>query len=456
MRFNTVKGYNYYLSKMRYLRLVLVLILILGLITGCNKLEKSSSNSNDSSKDVITTEATYSDEEGTLYDGDEYEDEDKLLSSDLKDGREIEDDIELDDGSEDIEEDKVTKVDLIMVGDMLLHDPVHESGKYPDGSYNYDHLFMNVKDIISCSDIAMVNQEVILGGLELGLSGYPTFNGAYEIADSLVNAGFNVILHATNHTLDKGKKGVLNCMNYWKTNYPHIGVVGINESQEASEDIYVFKKDDLRIAILNYTYGTNGVPIPSDMPYILNMLEKARIEKDVKKAREIADFIIVAPHWGTEYMHTPSKEQVELAMFMADLGVDLVIGTHPHVIQPVEWVESENGNRMLIYYSIGNYINSTSSVGDGVTNRMIGAMAKVTIEKHEGEVAYISEYGAIPLISHKDTSGPGRLTVYTADDYSEELAKANEIVKQDKNFSLELCMDIWNEVYENLRLADSE
>ena len=100
----------------------------------------------------------------------------------------------------------------------------------------------------------------------------------------------------------------------WKTNYPHIGVVGINESQEASEDIYVFKKDDLRIAILNYTYGTNGVPIPSDMPYIVNMLEKARIEKDVKKAREIADFIIVAPHWGTEYIIS-SKEQVELAMF---------------------------------------------------------------------------------------------------------------------------------------------
>ena len=198
--------------------------------------------------------------------------------------------------------------------------------------------------------------------------------------------------------------------------------------------------------MLNYTYGTNGIPLPDDMPYIVNLLDKDRIETDVKKAKELADFVIVTPHWGIEYEHTQSKEQIDLAHFMADLGVDLVIGTHPHVVQPVEWIESDNGNKMLIYYSIGNFVNSTSSTGDGVTNRMIGAMAEVTVQK-EGEEAFISDYGVRPVISHKDTSAPGLFTVYFAEDYSEELASKNEIVDQDSNFTFKLCMDIWNKVY---------
>ena len=334
-----------------------------------------------------------------------------------------------------------------MVGDMLLHDSVHKSGEMADGSYNYDHLFDNVRDEIKEYDIAIVNQEVILGARELGLSGYPTFNGAYEIADSLVDSGFNVILHATNHTLDKGKTGVLNCLNYWKTNYPDIAVLGINESQGNQDNIYVYEEDDLKIAILNYTYGTNGVPLPSDMPYIVNLMDKETIENDVRKANEIADFVVVAPHWGTEYIHEPSQEQRDLATFMADIGVDLVIGAHPHVVQPVEWIESNNGNKMLIYYSLGNYINATASTGDGVTHRMVGTMADVTIRKNEGEEPFISDYSAIPLISHKDTSGPGLITVYLPEDYSEELANENEIKKQDPKFTFELVMDVWNNVY---------
>ncbi len=351
---------------------------------------------------------------------------------------------------EDVET-KYSEVTIAMVGDVLLHTPVQKSGEMEDGTLNYDHLFTNVKDEIKGVDIAIVNQEVILAGTEIGLSGYPAFNGPYEVADALVNAGFNVVLHATNHTLDKGKKGVKNCMNYWETNYPEITVLGINKSQEEQDNnIYIYEKDDLKIAILNYTYGTNGIALPKDMPYIVNLLEKEKIEADVKKAKELADFVIVSPHWGTEYQHIQSKAQEDLAYFMADLGVDLVIGTHPHVIQPVEWIESENGNKMLIYYSIGNFINSTSSTGDGVTDRMIGAMAEITVQKYEGQDAFISDYSARPVISHKDTSAPGLFTVYFAEDYSEALASKNEIIDQDSKFTFELCMEIWDEVFANI------
>lgn len=438
IRFNHTK-----MRSKKIITLFLMLFILIFILTACNT---SINDSNNNPKSYNKTDKLVeSNEAKNVFEEDSSQTNDTIVEDTLRSDEPI-----------DLGYSEVT---LTMVGDMLLHTPVHESGKMLDGSMNFDHLFTNVKEKVSKYDIAIVNQEVILGGAELGLSGYPSFNGAYEVADALVNAGFNVILHATNHTLDLGKKGVLNCMNYWESNYPEIGILGINKSQEAQDNnIYVYEKDDIKIAILNYTYGTNGISLPTDMPYIVNLLDKDKIKQDVEKAKEIADFIVVAPHWGAEYTHTPSDQQVNLANFMADLGVDLVIGTHPHVVQPVEWIESENGNKMLIYYSIGNYVNSTESTGEGVTHRMVGAMAEVTIRKDRGEEPYISDYGATPLISHKDTSEPGLLTVYPAYDYSEKLASENEIINQDPSFSLELCLDIWNDVYPEFlqSIADAE
>ena len=125
-----------------------------------------------------------------------------------------------------------------------------------------------------------MNQEVILGGRELGLSGYPSFNGAYEVGDSLVNAGFDVILHATNHALDKGKKGLLNCIHFWQEHYPQIAVLGIHETQEAADDIYITQVNGIRIAILNYTYGTNGIALPKDMPHAVDLWNEDNIRRD--------------------------------------------------------------------------------------------------------------------------------------------------------------------------------
>ena len=131
-----------------------------------------------------------------------------------------------------------------MVGDVLLHEKVAESGKRDDGTYNYDHFFANVKDEIQGADIAIVNQKVILGGKEPGLTGYPSFNGAFEVGDAKANVGFNVVLHATNHALDKGKTAVLNCIDFWKTKHPDIGMIGIYDSQESRDSIYVTEKTE--------------------------------------------------------------------------------------------------------------------------------------------------------------------------------------------------------------------
>ncbi|MBQ9140837.1 MAG: CapA family protein [Lachnospiraceae bacterium] len=335
---------------------------------------------------------------------------------------------------------------LVMVGDMLMHERVMESGLQEDGSYNFDHLFVHVQEQIEAADLALVNQETILGGIEIGLTGYPCFNSPYELGVAEVEAGFDVILHGTNHALDKGKRGATNCMDFWEETYPDIAYLGINRSQEAQDsDIYVYEQDGMRIAILNYTYGTNGISTPEGMPYLVNYMDEDKILADLKLAEEQADFTIVCPHWGKEYYLGISSSQKKWTKLFLENGVDLVLGTHPHVIEPVEWVQDENGHEMLVYYSLGNFVNGTSGIGEGVMNRCVGGLADVTIGRDEsGEVA-ILEYAAIPLVCHIDEGEA--YTVWYLEDYTEELAQENHIVSQDGAFSLENCKALVEEVW---------
>ncbi len=338
------------------------------------------------------------------------------------------------------------EIDIVMVGDILLHDNVQESGKLSDGTYNYDHLFANVTEEIQAADIAIANQEVILGGSEIGLYGYPNFNGPYEVGDALAKAGFNVILHATNHTLDRGKTALVNCMNFWKNQHSDVAVLGIFESQESYDnDIYVYEQDGIKIAILNYTYGTNGMPTPNDMPFAVAMLEESKVIADLQKAKELADFVVVCPHWGTEYQHVQSTEQERWAEIFMENGVDLVIGTHPHYIQPVEVLSDEEGNQMLVYYSLGNFINSTGESGRGTADRMVGGMAEITVAKKETGEVYIKEYGVEPLVTQL-LYGTQEITTYKLSDYTEELASQNQILQKDSVFSLSFCQELCREV----------
>lgn len=338
------------------------------------------------------------------------------------------------------------EVTLVMVGDILLHTPVAQSGMQEDGTYNFDAVFANVKDEIAAADLALVNQEVIIGGEELGVSGYPSFNAPYELGDALAGAGFDVVLHATNHALDQGKRGITNCLSFWENDYPDMTVLGIHESKEAQDEIYVYEQDGIRIAILNYTYGTNGIALPSDMPYAVDLLEEEHVAADIAKAKESADFVIVCPHWGTEYRLTPSTEQRHWTNIFLENGVDLVIGTHPHVIEPIEWIEREGEDGMLVYYSLGNFVNWTSSSGEGIANRMVGGMAEITIGKKEDGKAFILEYGVEPLVCHL-AEGTNGVTTYLLSEYTEGLAEENAIIAQDAAFSKEYCEALCEEVW---------
>lgn len=346
------------------------------------------------------------------------------------------------------EQENISQATIVMVGDILLHTPVEESAVNAEGEYCFLPIFSEVKEQIASADLAIVNQEVILGGKELGISGYPAFNGPFEVADALVDTGFDVICHGTNHALDKGRKGIERCLSNWRDKYPDIAVLGIHDSQEGQNEIVIREVNDISIAILNYTYGTNGIPLPEGMPYAVDLMEREKMKMQIVKAKEEADFVIVCPHWGIEYQLEPSKEQKKWAEFFLENGVDLVIGTHPHVIEPIEMYEKDD-QQMLVYYSLGNFVNSTSGTGAGVANRMLGGMAEITIEKEaeSGRVS-ISDYSVLPLVTHL-SDGYGGIKVYPLEEYTQELANQNKINEQDSTFSLEYISDLADRIWKD-------
>ena len=204
-----------------------------------------------------------------------------------------------------------------------------------------------------------------------GFSGFPYFNSPIEVADAIEKAGFNVVLQSSNHTIDQGVEGLLYAYNVWKQ-HPNVLMVGIHENTEELHDIPVMEIEGIKFAILNYTYGPNLGAVPSNVQGHMNILcatkegsktgelDFTRLDPavidDIKRADEMADIVIVCPHWGTEYATEPSKYQTEFAHQMAEAGADLIIGAHPHVPEPVEKIETSSGKSCLCYYSLGNYI----------------------------------------------------------------------------------------------------
>lgn len=328
-------------------------------------------------------------------------------------------------------------ITLMAVGDNLMHMGIVNTGRMEDGSYDYSFLFRGIEECLNLADIKIINQETVLGGNQLGFSGYPRFNSPTEVGDAIAAAGFNVVLHASNHAADQGVTGIDNCISFWRT-HPEVLMVGISDKAPTeAHEIPLLEISDITFAILNYTYGPNMETLPSDIKGRLNMLcaynantglidftsLNPQVLEDIKKAEELADIVIVLPHWGTEYQDKPSSYQQKFALEMTEAGADLIIGTHPHVPQPVEWITAENGNSSLCYYSLGNYVSTQKQ-----TLCMLEGMAWVTFHVTEHEII-ISENGTgvLPLVCHYK-SGPVRLdSVYFLEDYTEELASKHGI-----------------------------
>ncbi|MDY5058691.1 MAG: CapA family protein [Bacilli bacterium] len=267
-------------------------------------------------------------------------------------------------------EDKHYEASLIAVGDYLIHSSVYkDANRLANGDgYDFKPMISYIKEIVSNYDIAYYNQETILGGSELGLSDYPTFNSPYEAGDAMLDAGFNLVSLATNHTMDSGKKAVENSCKYWQSK-ENVLTAGSYCSEEERNKINIKEINNIKYTMLNYTYGTNGMPVSND--YLVNVWPtdidninnpekdtkyqayKKQVKEDIDKVKDKVDFLIVAMHWGVEYTHEPTAYEKDMASYLASLGVNLIIGTHPHVIQPVTWIDDT-----LVIYSLGNFISA--------------------------------------------------------------------------------------------------
>lgn len=342
-------------------------------------------------------------------------------------------------------------IQIVMVGDMLMHLNVTQSGFKDDGTKNYDHLFERILPDLQQADIKIVNEEIVFAGEDMGFSGYPMFNTAEEVGDAEAKAGFNVILHATNHTMDKWKQGLLNTIKFWKK-YPDIMVLGVNETKEQQDEITVYEQNGMKIALLNYTYGLNGMPQPEDMPFAVNLIDENLMDRNIKKAHEVADFVVVLIHWGNEYQTFASNEQKNWCKWFLERDVDLIIGAHPHVIQPIEWYTDPNdGDEMLVYYSLGNYVTGTRAARAGVYEQAVGGMAKVELTRDSKGKVVISKYGVEPLVANIGRGGYQSIYTCPLSEYTEEERKNTILASNDPTFTIEncenLCEKVWGDLY---------
>lgn len=280
-------------------------------------------------------------------------------------------------------------------------------------------LIIQIKPFIEKSDLAFVNQETILGGGKA--SGYPNFNTPDIMAKNLQDVGFDIVNGATNHSLDKGGDAILNSIKVFQQ-YKNMKYIGLYESQEKRDDITVVEQNGIKIALLSYNQLTNGHKMPNS--YCMNLFDEDVIKKDVENAKEISDFVVVSCHWGNEYDTEPDAFQKKYAKLFADLGVDVILGTHSHTLQPVEWVEGKDGHKTLVAYSLGNFVSGMME-----EETQLEGMISFDLKKEDNRCS-IENVVLTPLVNHyeitnlKDAYGTRQnFTVYRLKDYTEELAK---------------------------------
>ena len=333
-------------------------------------------------------------------------------------------------------------VSFVAVGDNLIHDALYLQAANRAGGDGYDFTFayQEVASLIQGHDIAFYNQETPLASSIAPLSGYPMFNSPTQLGDHMLSLGFNVVTQANNHMLDQGEAGLIATMDYWDST--NALMIGPYRSEEAMDQPATITKNGITIAFVATTYGTNGLSLPagSQLRYILDS-ETEEIQRQIQMAREAADFVVVAPHWGVENTFDPSAQQLELAQQMADWGADLILGMHSHTIQPVEWLTAADGRQTLVFYSLGNFI---SAMHGAYNMTSLLADLEITKDPATGETA-ITKAEVLPLVTHFD-SGVSNVAVWPLSAYTPEMAARHGVTQYDSSFSYDYILSTCSQV----------
>lgn len=345
------------------------------------------------------------------------------------------------------EQNEVYELSLIMVGDMLVHDSLYEeANKLANyNGYDFKSMLTYIKDIVKNYDLAYYNQETILGGTSIGLSSYPAFNSPYEVGDAMIDAGFNIVSLATNHTLDRGIKAIENTHTYWKEK--NVYKTGSYSSEEERNNIEIKEKNNITYAVLNYTYGTNGINRPNGYESYVNIWDmsnkqnyenyKEQVKIDIESIRDKVDILMVAMHWGIEYKFDTTWYQEDSAKFLADQNVDIIIGTHPHVIEPITWIDDT-----LVIYSLGNFLSAHEVVN--IANR-IGLMTSIDIKKEVKDnetIITLNNLNNELIYTYHNNYSNFKVIPFSNSDIHNYLSNANSIYNEYKNIITKLDNNI--------------
>lgn len=290
---------------------------------------------------------------------------------------------------EEIKEPIEKRMSIVMVGDALIHGAIYMDAYQGNNKYDFTSMFTDIAPIIKNYDLRYYNQESIIGGKKIGVSHYPRLNSPEEIGENLISIGFNLVSLANNHSFDKGEAGLQNSIAFWKSQ-DGVKTAGSYSSFEEQSNIPVYEQNGIKYAFLAYTMCTNGLSAPKGKEYYVNVYDETQVKNDVTTARNNgAEVVIVSMHWGNEYTHVPTSVQKETATYLSNLGVNLIIGSHPHVIQPMEYI-----NDTLVIYSLGNFISAQRVLGqEKVIGLLVGTDIvvtdnKVTFDKTNFELLY--------------------------------------------------------------------
>lgn len=343
------------------------------------------------------------------------------------------------------------RIHIAAVGDNLVQTAVYREASYhsDDGTYNFLPLYENVRSIIESADISIINQETLIANGEYEISGSNfNFNSPVELGDDMIELGFDVFTMANNHVLDKGTGGLEATLDYWdsRCELNDIVVCGAYRNEADMQNIRTMTVDGVTFAFLAYTEHMNGYSIPADSPLrVVLTSETDVIQSQIQQARELADVVIVAAHWGVEDTHTVSEDRRTLAQEMAEWGADVIIGTHTHTAETMEYITRSDGTKSFVFYSLGNFISAQTD-----NFNLVGEIADfdVVIDGETNEVS-LENIGVIPVINHYDDGSFSNMRLYPYNMYTSELADSHGVpyapAGTAKNFSMDVIDSIINE-----------
>jgi poly-gamma-glutamate capsule biosynthesis protein CapA/YwtB (metallophosphatase superfamily) len=258
-----------------------------------------------------------------------------------------------------VQSDSTAAASIAVVGDLMCHSVQYKYARVNSDSFDFRPVYRLVKDLISSADFAFGNLETVTAGKKKGFSGYPFFNSPDEFVSALKDAGFDLLTTSNNHSLDRGEEGLLRTIN--QVTFNGLGYNGTFSSKADRDSIRIFEINGIRVAFLAYSYGTNGLPIPKGKNYLINLIDTVLIKNDIEAARQNnSDFVLVHYHFGEEYKREPSGSQEYLVNKTIDYGADIIIGGHPHVLQPAEFKKgsARSIDSVFVIYSMGNFISN--------------------------------------------------------------------------------------------------